>query len=283
MSTDTSPDVNGSGVGRARPGSSARWTSPWRRPSSSATWSARECSRRPRPGRPGRSRSSRSLRRIGAGRSSARLGQLPAAPGGCRRRRRLLVLDGQGRRRHGRIPGRPARRPWALGEARLRQAPLHIVHAWMLPLLDALPEPWVLATPVGSHRRRAPRAGRRRGEGVPGGRRRRGEGRRARPRRHRRARRDATGGRLARGRPRRGPARRRLARPRRLPRPPARLGERAVRAPCPLPDRRRPRRRARNALSAAGARPLRLIRTRGRCLPRCSGGRARRGCRHEHS
>jgi len=38
---------------------------------------------------------------------------------------------------------------WALGEARLRRAPLHIVHAWMLPLLDALPEPWLLATPVG--------------------------------------------------------------------------------------------------------------------------------------
>ena len=38
---------------------------------------------------------------------------------------------------------------WALGEARLRKAPLHIVHAWMLPLLDALPEPWLVATPVG--------------------------------------------------------------------------------------------------------------------------------------
>jgi nucleotide-binding universal stress UspA family protein len=46
-------------------------------------------------------------------------------------------------------PGAQRAVQWALGEARLRQAPLHIVHAWMLPLLDALPEPWVLATPVG--------------------------------------------------------------------------------------------------------------------------------------
>jgi nucleotide-binding universal stress UspA family protein len=38
---------------------------------------------------------------------------------------------------------------WALGEARLRKAPLHIVHAWMVPLVDALPEPWLIATPVG--------------------------------------------------------------------------------------------------------------------------------------
>ena len=38
---------------------------------------------------------------------------------------------------------------WALGEASLRKAPLHIVHAWMVPLVDALPEPWLIATPVG--------------------------------------------------------------------------------------------------------------------------------------
>ncbi|HXV35152.1 MAG TPA: universal stress protein [Gaiellaceae bacterium] len=38
---------------------------------------------------------------------------------------------------------------WALGEARLRKAALHIVHAWMVPLVDALPEPWLLAVPIG--------------------------------------------------------------------------------------------------------------------------------------
>jgi nucleotide-binding universal stress UspA family protein len=38
---------------------------------------------------------------------------------------------------------------WALGEARLRKAPLHIVHAWTVPLMEALPEPWLLATPIG--------------------------------------------------------------------------------------------------------------------------------------
>jgi nucleotide-binding universal stress UspA family protein len=38
---------------------------------------------------------------------------------------------------------------WALGEARLRGAALHIVHAWMVPLVDALPEPWLLARPIG--------------------------------------------------------------------------------------------------------------------------------------
>jgi nucleotide-binding universal stress UspA family protein len=38
---------------------------------------------------------------------------------------------------------------WALGEARLRGAALHIVHAWMVPLVEALPEPWLLARPIG--------------------------------------------------------------------------------------------------------------------------------------
>jgi nucleotide-binding universal stress UspA family protein len=38
---------------------------------------------------------------------------------------------------------------WALEEARLRGVELVVVHAWTVPLLDALPEPWVLATPVG--------------------------------------------------------------------------------------------------------------------------------------
>ena len=38
---------------------------------------------------------------------------------------------------------------WALEEARLRGAELHIVHAWLVPLIDAMPEPWLIATPVG--------------------------------------------------------------------------------------------------------------------------------------
>ena len=38
---------------------------------------------------------------------------------------------------------------WALEEARLRGAELVILHVWALPLIDALPEAWVLATPVG--------------------------------------------------------------------------------------------------------------------------------------
>ncbi|HSE80230.1 MAG TPA: universal stress protein [Gaiellaceae bacterium] len=39
---------------------------------------------------------------------------------------------------------------WALEEARLRRASLHVVYAWMLPLLEALPEPWVVGSrPIG--------------------------------------------------------------------------------------------------------------------------------------
>ena len=38
---------------------------------------------------------------------------------------------------------------WALEEARLRGAELVILHVWALPLIDALPEPWMLATPIG--------------------------------------------------------------------------------------------------------------------------------------
>lgn len=37
---------------------------------------------------------------------------------------------------------------WALGEARVRNASLHIVHAWMVPLIDAMPQPWLIGTPV---------------------------------------------------------------------------------------------------------------------------------------
>jgi nucleotide-binding universal stress UspA family protein len=36
---------------------------------------------------------------------------------------------------------------WALGEARLRGAEVRIVHAWMVPLIDAVPEPWVIGVP----------------------------------------------------------------------------------------------------------------------------------------
>lgn len=36
---------------------------------------------------------------------------------------------------------------WAVAEARLRDASLHVVHAWMLPLIDAIPEAWVLGSP----------------------------------------------------------------------------------------------------------------------------------------
>ena len=36
---------------------------------------------------------------------------------------------------------------WALEEARLHRALLHVVHAWMVPLIDALPEPWAVGSP----------------------------------------------------------------------------------------------------------------------------------------
>ena len=36
---------------------------------------------------------------------------------------------------------------WALAEAQLRRASLRVVHAWMLPLIEALPEPWVVGSP----------------------------------------------------------------------------------------------------------------------------------------
>ena len=35
---------------------------------------------------------------------------------------------------------------WAAAEARLRGAILQVVHAWMVPLIDALPEPWVIGS-----------------------------------------------------------------------------------------------------------------------------------------
>jgi nucleotide-binding universal stress UspA family protein len=46
-------------------------------------------------------------------------------------------------------PGAQQAVGWALGEARLRKAPLHVVHAWMVPLVDALPDPWLLTVPIG--------------------------------------------------------------------------------------------------------------------------------------
>jgi nucleotide-binding universal stress UspA family protein len=36
---------------------------------------------------------------------------------------------------------------WALVESRLRGADVHVVHAWMVPLIDAVPEPWAIGAP----------------------------------------------------------------------------------------------------------------------------------------
>lgn len=44
-------------------------------------------------------------------------------------------------------PGSLSALEWAVEEARLRRASLSIVHAWMLPLIEALPEPWVVGSP----------------------------------------------------------------------------------------------------------------------------------------
>ncbi len=37
---------------------------------------------------------------------------------------------------------------WAVTEAGLRKASLHIVHAWMVPLVDAIPDAWVIGAPT---------------------------------------------------------------------------------------------------------------------------------------
>ncbi len=37
---------------------------------------------------------------------------------------------------------------WALGEARLRGEPLTVLHAWLAPLIAALPEPWAVGAPT---------------------------------------------------------------------------------------------------------------------------------------
>jgi nucleotide-binding universal stress UspA family protein len=44
-------------------------------------------------------------------------------------------------------PGAAKALRWALAEARLREASLLVVHAWMVPLIDALPEPWMIGSP----------------------------------------------------------------------------------------------------------------------------------------
>jgi len=65
-------------------------------------------------------------------------------PGDVERRPRIVVgVDGS--------PGAATALRWALAEARLRQAVLRVVHAWMVPLIEALPEASVLGrTPLGT-------------------------------------------------------------------------------------------------------------------------------------
>lgn len=36
---------------------------------------------------------------------------------------------------------------WAVGEAGLRSGSLHVVHAWMVPLIEAIPDAWVVGAP----------------------------------------------------------------------------------------------------------------------------------------
>lgn len=44
-------------------------------------------------------------------------------------------------------PGGAKSLSWAVGEARVRDSDLQVIHAWMVPLIDALPEPWAIGTP----------------------------------------------------------------------------------------------------------------------------------------
>ena len=37
---------------------------------------------------------------------------------------------------------------WAVAEAGLRKATLHVVHAWMVPLIEAIPDAWVIGSPA---------------------------------------------------------------------------------------------------------------------------------------
>jgi nucleotide-binding universal stress UspA family protein len=45
-------------------------------------------------------------------------------------------------------PGSARALEWAVAEAGLRKAELHIVHAWMVPLIDAIPDAWVIGSPT---------------------------------------------------------------------------------------------------------------------------------------
>jgi nucleotide-binding universal stress UspA family protein len=44
-------------------------------------------------------------------------------------------------------PGARRALAWAVDEARLRGCSLRVVHAWMVPLIDAMPEPWAIGSP----------------------------------------------------------------------------------------------------------------------------------------
>jgi nucleotide-binding universal stress UspA family protein len=55
--------------------------------------------------------------------------------------RRIVVgVDGS--------PGSLEALRWALAEAGLRGAEVRVVHAWMVPLIDAVPEPWAIGSPT---------------------------------------------------------------------------------------------------------------------------------------
>jgi nucleotide-binding universal stress UspA family protein len=45
-------------------------------------------------------------------------------------------------------PGARKALAWAVDEARLRRCSLRVVHAWMVPLIDAMPEPWAIGSPA---------------------------------------------------------------------------------------------------------------------------------------
>jgi nucleotide-binding universal stress UspA family protein len=44
-------------------------------------------------------------------------------------------------------PGARKALAWAVDEARLRGCSLRVVHAWIVPLIDAMPEPWAIGSP----------------------------------------------------------------------------------------------------------------------------------------
>ena len=44
-------------------------------------------------------------------------------------------------------PGAAQALEWAVAEAALRKAALHVVHAWMVPLIEAIPDAWVIGSP----------------------------------------------------------------------------------------------------------------------------------------